>query len=208
MTKEQIIIQTGRRVRLLFWCMLILLFLSLIGLPALLGVELYLFKDNALVAGVFSLFDGLPMDDSNETVLPLSTKFFIGFFTLLLFLLYAALIWQIDKLFREYSLGHVFTETCTACFNAIGYILIAIFILSGVLDTAIPYLFMGGVENIDQQDLELFTDSNSDFAEEHDFYSVFVSLDFAYLLAGCFVIAIAKVMQLGVQLQEDADATI
>lgn len=208
MTKEQIIIQTGKRVRLLFWCMLILLFLSLIGLPALLGVELYLFKDNALIAGFFSLFDDFIFSGTDGSDLTLLGQLFIGFFTLLLFLLYAVLIWQIDKLFKEYSLGHVFTEECTACFNAIGYILIVIFILSGVLDTAIPYLLMGGVEQIDQQDIELFTDSNSDFAGDRDFYSVFVSLDFAYLLAGCFVIAIAKVMKLGVQLQEDADATI
>lgn len=203
MNREQIIIQTGKRVRWLFWGILVLLFLSLIGLPALLGVELYLFKDNALMVGFLSLFDQVTGQGFGQ---PLSFRamFFIGVLTLVLCLLYGALIWQIDKLFKQYALGRVFTEICAKCFNTIGLILIAIFVMSGVLETALPYLFPS--DQLNGQEIALLNDLNIE--PDYGFYSVFVSLDFAYLLAGCFVIAVAKVMQLGVELQEDVDATI
>lgn len=189
---------TGRKIRMGFWGIIVISILLLVGSPRIFNIHIELIAENTWLFSLFSLMeaffpheDSIPWSTGNTLVL------IAGF--LLLSALFVLLIASIDRLFLQYQSGHVYTQTCAKYFRLIGWSLVAIFIVDNLLGNWIEHIY---------HTQDVFDSADLDVALEADFLTQVIALDFSYLMAGLFVLAVAKAVVLGVALQEDVDATV
>lgn len=206
---QESIAKTGRRVRFALWSILLIVPVCLLGAPSVLNLEVSPMNDSSvwLTSGWFlldwftqvggSVFAGMNGADNELGVQNVSlvhqlsvVSIFIACSVLIL-----ALVWQVDRLFLHYSKGKVFSVESASRFKFIGWLLLTLFAVNAIgsvcLEAVVHQLF---------QPEALFEQSVA--------VSQFVMLDLSLLLSGLFMILVAKVMVHGVELQDDADATI
>lgn len=202
MTSIESISEIAKNLRIAFWSILVLIAACILGLPNFFGYEVEPMANGAWLFSAFFLVDSWLGVDESMTLADLTPEptvaqtFLIALIFLALTSVILFLILQIDGLFKRYRAGEIFTTRCARCFRYIGFGLIAFFLLNGIGDLYLNnYVFPDGVELIEGEP-EMFTVANV------------VLLDFSLLLAGLFMLAVAYVMQLGAQLQDDVDGTI
>lgn len=205
MPQTKSISTTAKFMRIAFFSIFIVIGLSLLGLPALFGIEIDPISSGSWISLAWLSLDvigynpDLVQDPSLHDSEILSAAGLITDFSnldksliVIMFIVLSALMlyvfYQVDRLFKHYQTGKVFTIESVRRFRSIGYGLISVFAFSAVSDS--------WVENMLSSSFEMF-----------DFNSL-IRLDFSLLFAGLFMIAVAAVMQLGVFMQDDLDATI
>jgi hypothetical protein len=209
MKEKTAIIGTAHKARMFLWFFVAFIMLCVLGVPALINLEIEPLKDNVWITLAYMLFDHamMPQDQIFSDTLTLgvgqATMFFMMF--LALTVAFAVLVWNIDRLFRQYAQGDIFTAQSICRFFAIGWSLIALFLLNTLGDNLIEhYLRQEDVMFLEEVDGY----QNMIAGDMGGLFTYFISLDFSLLLAGVFVVAVARVMQLGVQLQDDVNATV
>lgn len=206
---QESIAKTGRRVRFALWSILLIVPVCLLGAPSVFNLEVSPMNDSSvwLTSGWFlldwftqadgSVFAGVNGAGNELGIQNISwlhqlsvVSIFIACSVLVL-----ALVWQVDRLFLHYSKGKIFSAESASRFKFIGWLLLMLFVVNAIgsvcLEAVVHQLF---------QPEALFEQSAA--------VSQFVMLDLSLLLSGLFMILVAKVMVHGVELQDDADATI
>lgn len=208
MSEKETVINIAHHARFLLWGFVAFVFICALGLPTLFNIDIDPLKDSTWLFVGFVLLETIAVPnvvvEPGEIVLSSGQ---IALFTLLFIALSVTLtklVWNMDRLFRQYALGHIFTECSIKHFLLIGWSLIALFALNTISDNLIAYLFMQ--QEIILESIEAAAVESADNVEE--FFSFFISLDFSLLLAGVFVVVVGRVMQIGKVLQNDVDATI
>ncbi|MDO6686175.1 MULTISPECIES: DUF2975 domain-containing protein [unclassified Agarivorans] len=215
----------GKRMRIFLWSLVALILVCMVGFPSELGLDIEPMKNSPWVYSFYTILDMLfgppefPIDELSllppeaffpPEPLPISMRVSSVAIFFITSLLMASLVWEIDRLFKAYSLGKVFTLETTNHFRCIGWTLVALFIVNSVANYLIEHIMI-------PFDIELnppfapppMEDLFGPVPPPHEWASMeYISLDFPLLLAGLFMIVIAHVMHLGVQIQADVDATI
>lgn len=203
MNTRQSIIKAGKQMRWLLWGVVILALLCVLGVPTLFHLDISPFKNNTWAALGYTLLDSQSSAQSGA-YLALSTGQTVvtGLLFLALSVLIAALVWLVDRLFKQFSEGVVFKEGSSRYLYMMGWVLMGLFVLSAIADTFIEYVLVA------QSKIPLSAVEASEWGDAEDWYVTFISFDFSLLLAGLFAVSVAHVMRLGTQLQDDVDSTI
>lgn len=197
--------------RIAFWAIILVSTLLLVGSPKIFDIHIELIAENTWLFSLYSLLEAFfPDTDSTDWSLGNTAILSVGF--LVLTGLFVLLIAAIDRLFFQYQEGHVYTTTCAKYFRVIGWTLVAIFFADNLLGNWAEHLYqtqvpVDGVVLNGSEINEHMIDGYS-AALEADFLTQVIALDFSYLMAGLFVLAVARAVLLGVALQEDVDATV
>lgn len=205
MPQTQSIAATAKFMRIAFFSILIVIALCLFGVPALFGIEVDPMSSGSWISLAWLCYEvlgftpNLPPEISAEELAMINSTALISDFstfdkilTFAFFTVLSGLIiyvfYQIDRLFKHYQTGKVFTIESVRRFRSIGYGLISVFVFSALSDSWLEKMLNSSFEGFD--------------------LSSIVRLDFSVLFAGLFMLAVAAVMQQGVFMQDDLDATI
>lgn len=217
MNIKEAIIKEGQRMRWFLWGIFVFTILCLLGIPSIFGLDILPMRENLWLMSAYTVLDILPLLPhpadldalSNEISITafefsLAQKLLlIGLFVISTFLL-LGIFWQVNQLFRQYSLGHVFTTQCVQHFKKIGRFMLVLFLVNALGENFVSPLFMETSAY-----LPIAAEEGLEALIGPQYLSVaFIDLDFSLLLAGLFTIMVARVMELGVLLQTDADSTI
>ncbi|WP_343561657.1 DUF2975 domain-containing protein [Kiloniella sp. b19] len=197
--------RTGRQVRMLFWAVVGFGLIGFLGLPAFAGFVIEPNLDNNWMLSSYMSLDLLFYPDEFDRV-PSDHALMIYSSALMLTGLMIALVWQIDRLFSHFSKGLIFTDHTVDLFRNIGLVLIALFVGNIIASNIIEYVFVSF--ELAEIAEELAGEVPREMAEEEGLLEHVIRLDFSFLLSGVFILAVSRVMRLGVALQDDADATI
>lgn len=200
--------RTGHKIRMGFWAIIFISLVLIVGVPPIFNVHIELISENTWLFSLFSLLEVFfPQQDSLTWSIADKTILVLGF--LLLSALFAMLIAAIDRLFFQYQKGEVFTKICAKYFRLIGWTLIALFAVDNLFGNWIDHAYASQIGAEDLQPQESFTDCQFTECDTNiDFLAQVIALDFTFLMAGLFVLAVARAVVLGVALQEDVDATV
>lgn len=196
MNQKSEIIKTATHIRLLLWFFVAFVIVCTLGVPALFNIEIEPLKNSGWIELGYLLLDSWLNPDEAILLLSNQQSMLAGLIFFLVLACFCLLVWCMDRLFREYAFGHFFTATCIQHFYFIGWLLVFLFVFTTVGDNLVEQLYVLQDEKV--------TESN--FGEQ--IFAQFISLDFSLLLAGLFVVAVARVMQQGALLQADVDSTI
>lgn len=203
MDSRQAIISAGKYMRWMLWAILMLMVLCFLGVPALFDMNIEPLKDSTWLTLGFTLLSSMIEGDMIALELNgMKYAIAMGLFAVISAIMFI-LVWQIDRLFRQYSMGYVFNRVCSRHVFILGWALIALFVANAIADGLIEYWYQ--VQDLSWAFKEPLPD---DTGQGETFYLMFISLDFPILLAGLFVLAVGRVMTLGNQLQDDVDSTI
>ncbi|UPW19976.1 DUF2975 domain-containing protein [Agarivorans sp. TSD2052] len=209
--------------RRVLWGLVFFVLLCLVGFPSELGIDIEPMKKSPWVFSFYTVTDmvtGPPVDELKNLPphfrpktlkpphLPLSISHRI--ITVAIFfatsVLIASLIWQIDRLFKAYSAGKVFTVETAKYFRSIGWFLVALFPVNSISNYFIEQIVLPLKRPFHKGPPDNLYDV---MPPDMEWTAIqYISLDFPLLLAGLFMVVVAYVMQLGVQIQADVDATI
>ncbi|WP_163131487.1 DUF2975 domain-containing protein [Agarivorans sp. Alg241-V36] len=228
----------GKRMRLILWGLVALILICLVGFPSELGLDIEPMKHSPWVFSFHTVMemlfgypelifeDGQLIDKDMHFAHPEPLSLTMRLVAVAIFfatsLIMASLIWQIDRLFLAYSKGKVFTQETTRSFQYIGWALVALFTVNSVASYLIEQLMFpmkmpNGLPFPPPPPEDLFgfmpppppEDLFGFIPPPHEWVSLeYIQLDFPLLLAGLFMIMVAHVMKLGMQIQADVDATI
>ncbi|GDY24244.1 DUF2975 domain-containing protein [Agarivorans sp. Toyoura001] len=216
----------GKRMRIFLWGLVALILVCLIGFPSELGLDIEPMRHSPWVYSFYNLVEmvfgppELPFDDLlllppdapflHPEPLPISMRISSVAIFFTTSLLMASLVWEIDRLFKAYSLCEVFTLETTSHFRCIGWTLVALFVVNGVANYIIEHIMIPFEMEMNRPfNGPPMGDMFGLIPPPHEWTNMeYISLDFPLLLAGLFMIVIAHVMHLGVQIQADVDATI
>lgn len=204
MNEKASIIKIATSARICLWGFVAFILLCVAGLPTLFNIDISPLKNDTWITTGFILLSAL--SDNLEGSIIITQNQIILFSTLFicLTLALATLVWNIDRLFQQFILGHIFAQKSIKRLSMIGWSLITLCVFNTVGDNLAEHLFL-------QQNLDFIfkeTELLDDPSNFEAFFQFFISLDFSLLLAGLFVVTLARVMQLGEQLQDDVDSTI
>ncbi len=194
MVTKEIVMKTGQQSRIIFWVIVVIVFLGILGVPSIFGIGVDATFDNSWLLSLFLIFDVVDNIPA-ETGIGTQENLLIWVSFISFSILYVAMLWQIDRLFQKFSQGKVFTNATVGYFKIMGYLSIAIFICEAIFNNFMNYIIIP----IEETDMIM---------QENEFADWVVSLDFTYLIIGIFILTVSRVMALGVMLQDDADATI
>lgn len=189
----------GQRMRIVLWLVALIIPLCLLGAPLFLGLQISPLSDSNIWLGsgwiLIDMFFMTPKAAQLSSMwldyTPAHKAALAAVFSACSMLI-IALFWQIDRLFKHYATGKVFSLESAVRFKYIGRLLLLFFVINAAGGLFLDYMLAPPVEEV------IHPDS----------LGLFVVLDFGVLLAGLFMTLVAKVMILGVRLQEDVDATI
>lgn len=189
--------------RWVLWGVVVLALLCVLGVPALFNLDISPFKNNTWAALGYTLLDAQTASQA-EPYLALNTgqTIITSALFVVLTVMIAVLVWQVDRLFKQFSKGVVFREGSSRYLYIIGWVLMGLFVLFAVADVYIEYVLVA------KNNIHLSAVQVSEWGDAEDLYVTFISFDFSLLLAGLFAVAVAHVMKLGTQLQDDVDSTI
>lgn len=207
MSINQPIVRFAKTMRVLTWCIFAAMLLCLFGAPTLFNHAIELSGDNSwLVSGYIlsdtwlgveeNLFADTLVNLSSQTMLGVSLVFLV--FTLLV----GCLFWQVDHLLRQYGKGDVFSQCTAKRFKYIGILLLVLFAANTVGSMVLDSLLEGPLPMDAMAADETVVDA------PFDPWNRVLLLDFSLLLSGLFMMVVARVMEMGVVLQQDVDATI
>ncbi|WP_427977691.1 DUF2975 domain-containing protein [Agarivorans sp.] len=222
MQSIEAISKVGKQMRLALWGLVGLTLICLIGFPSELGLDIdpinkgpWAFSLHAVSNMLITLSNEQSITDFQAPQAPIAIRLIIwGIFIATSFIM-ASLVWQIDRLFKSYSQGKVFTTQASNYFRKIGCSLLTLFVINTIANyfienVILPYIMpppppMGEGLFFPPPPIDIFPP----FPPMHQWMSMeLISVDFPLLLAGLFMVMVAYVMQLGVQIQADVDATI
>ena len=197
----------GRFARMTLWALVASWVVCLGGLPLMLGIDIDLLAQSSMLYQTLYWDEYVYYTADNEEVVidiaesagPVLSKVLYALSAAIL-AIFALVVWNVDRLFRAYAGGVVFNQTNVAFFRNIGWCLIALFVASGLAETLLNEVFAQIDEMLEPLPAEAAGDSLIALMT--------VSMDVSLLLGGLFLVVIAKVMGLAVELQSEVDTLV